>query len=276
MILETSEQYHANAAISHSKLEVFRRRPRLYQMRYITKEVPPPEPTAAFRLGSATHSAVLEPEKFATLYAQKPEGIDRRTKEGKAAWESFSAQHAGKEFLDAEEWAQVSAMMTAVREHPLASQLLSDGAPELVWRSHGATIALQCRTDWFNSKGVELSEGRPYVADLKTIETLDSDAYRSFEKSCFSYGYHRQVGFYLPLLTEVLAKPVFDFFFIVVEKQPPFGVAVFRLDDQAISVGQDETIDDLRRLKACVEKNEWPNVPSEITHLSLPKWYAQK
>jgi exodeoxyribonuclease VIII len=134
MILETNAQYHGNPAVSHSKLEVFRRRPRLYQMRYVTKELPAPEPTAAFRIGSATHCAVLEPEKFPLQYAQRPEGIDRRTKEGKAAWESFTQQHAGKDFLDAEEWQQISAMMEAVRANPLASQLLAQGTPELSWR----------------------------------------------------------------------------------------------------------------------------------------------
>jgi hypothetical protein len=276
MIIETSEQYHANPAVSHSKLEVYRRRPRLYQMRYITKEVPPPEQTAAFRIGSATHCAILEPNTFADRYVLRPEGIDRRTKDGKAAWEAFAKQHAGKEILDVEEWNQIAAMQAAAREHPLASQLLSSGTPELVWRSHGNSFSLQCRTDWFNAEGCELSKGRPYVADLKTIDTLDADAYRSFERSCFSYGYHRQAGFYLPLLTEVLGKPVYDFIFIVVEKQPPHGIAIFRLDDHAVSVGQDETIDDLRKLKVSIETNAWPNIPNEVTELTLPKWYANK
>jgi hypothetical protein len=43
-----------------------------------------------------------------------------------------------------------------------------------------------------------------------------------------------------------------------------------------VSVGQDETIDDLRKLKKCIETNSWPNIPSEITELALPKWYANK
>jgi hypothetical protein len=274
MIIETHAQYHANAAVSHSKLEVFRRRPRLYQMRYVTRELPAPEPTAAFRIGSATHCAVLEPEKFPTLYAQRPEGIDRRTKEGKAAWESFTAQHSGKDFLDAEEWAQISAMMEAVRANPLASQLLAQGTPELSWRVETGAIPLQCRTDWFNPKGCELSAGRPYVADLKTIESLDADAFRSFERAAFTYGYHRQAGFYLPLITEIIGAPVTDFFFIAVEKQAPYGVAVFRLTDEAVATGQDESLADLRRLKICRETNVWPNIEPEVTELGLPKWYA--
>lgn len=274
MIIETNAEYHGNPAVSHSKLEVFRRRPRLYQMRYVTKELAAPEPTAAFRLGSATHCAVLEPQKFPLQYAQRPDGIDRRTKEGKAAWESFTQQHAGKEFIDAEEWHQICSMMTAVLCNPLAEQLLAQGTPELSWRVETGALPLQCRTDWFNPKGCELSAGRPYVADLKTIESLDADAFRSFEKACFSWGYHRQAGFYLPLITEIIGAPVTDFFFVVVEKQAPFGVAVFRLTDEAVATGQDESLADLRRLKICRETDNWPNIEPEVTELGLPKWYG--
>ena len=83
MIRETNAAYHGNAAISHSKLETFRRRPALYYKRYITREITPEEPGAAFRLGSAVHCSVLEPGEMPARYAIKPEGIDRRTKEGK-------------------------------------------------------------------------------------------------------------------------------------------------------------------------------------------------
>jgi hypothetical protein len=276
MILETSEQYHTNPAVSHSKLEVYRRRPRLYQMRYITKEVPPPEQTAAFRIGSATHCAILEADTFEDRYVARPEGIDRRTKEGKAAWEAFATQHVGKEILDAEEWQQICAMRDAVRANPLASQLLAQGTPELSWRVDTGAIPLQCRTDWFAHIGCALTNGRPYVADLKTIDSLDADAFRSFERACFQFGYHRQAGFYLPLITEILGATVTDFFFIAVEKQAPYGVAVFKLTDEAIAIGQDESLADLRRLKICRDTNVWPNIEPEVSELGLPKWYPNK
>ena len=39
MISEPNEVYHANEAISHSKLELFRRRPISYYRRFIAKTV---------------------------------------------------------------------------------------------------------------------------------------------------------------------------------------------------------------------------------------------
>ena len=162
-----------------------------------------------------------------------------------------------------------------MQHHPLASQLLAAGKPELSWRVQpSGSLALQCRTDWFNPAGCELSGGRPYVADLKTVESLDSDAFRNFERACFSFGYHRQAGFYLPLITEIIGSPVFDFLFIVVEKAEPYGCAVYRLSDAATARGHDETITDLLRLQNCIKSEKWPNLPNDLREIGLPKWYG--
>jgi len=275
MISESNEVYHANEAISHSKLELFRRRPISYYRRFIAKTVARPEPTEAFRLGSAAHCAVLEPATFWDRYALRPDGIDRRTKDGKIAFAEFEAANAGKTIITQDEGWSVQEMTAAVLLHPLASQLLAAGKPEISWRvSPANSLALQCRTDWFNPAGRELTGKRPYVADLKTVESLDADAFRNFERACFNFGYHRQAGFYLPLITEILGSPVFDFYFIVVEKAEPYGVAVYRLSDAATARGHDETITDLIRLQACVKSEQWPNLPNELREIGLPKWYG--
>ena len=275
MKIETNEQYHANEAISHSKLELFRRRPISYYRRFVSKTVARPETTEAFRIGSAAHCAVLEPTTLLDRYTLRPYGIDRRTKEGKIAFAEFEAANSGKTIMTAEEFAWVHEMNAAVQLHPLASQLLAAGKPELSWRVEPVGgMALQCRTDWFNPAGCELSGGRPYVADLKTVESLDSDAFRNFERACFSFGYHRQAGFYLPLITEILGGPVFDFLFIVVEKAEPYGCAVYRLSDAATARGHDETITDLLRLQNCIKSEQWPNLPNDLREIGLPKWYG--
>ena len=274
MIRETNAEYHGNAAISHSKLETFRRRPALYYKRYITREITPEEPGAAFRLGSAVHCSVLEPGEMPARYAIKPDGIDRRTKDGKEKWNAFELANAGKIVIDTDEAAQVIAMTDAVRQHPLASELFGNGAAELSWRTQGS-LPLQCRTDWFNADGCSLSQGRPYIADLKTVESLNGEDFGSFDKAVFKYGYHRQAGFYLPLVSEIIGRPVFDFFFVAVEKCEPFGVAVYRISDAAAGLGQDETLEDLRRLNGCLIDNKWPNIEPTLREIGVPSWYGK-
>ena len=273
---ETIEQYHANPAISHSKLECYRRRPALYFKKYVAKTLPPPEDTSAFRLGSAVHCAVLEEKEFASRYVLRPD-CDRRTKEGKIQFAEFAAQHAGKTLLDADEMQQVVAMREAIAAHPLASQLLGDGLAETTWRKEqpNALGALQCRTDWFSSLGCELSDGKPYALDIKTVESLDSDAFRNFERAAFNYGYHRQAGFYLPLINEIFKWSVAKMYYVAVEKCEPYGVAVYTLSDEAIAKGQDENIADLVRLKRSLETNDWPNIDPTLHELKLPAWYAK-
>jgi hypothetical protein len=274
MIQESIEAYHANQAVSHSKLETFRRRPALYYKKYIQKSLPEIEPSVAFRIGSAVHCAVLEPTTFTSRYAVKPEGIDRRTKIGKEDYAAFEAGANGKTIISGEDLSLVQSMTEAVRDNPIAAQLLENGTPEISWRTDGK-ISLQCRTDWFSQTGCELTNGRGYIVDLKTIDSLD-DSYRGFERAVFSYGYHRQAGFYLPLVTEKLGIPIHDSYFIAVEKCEPFGVAVYRLSDEAVACGQDETIKDLQRLKSCIESGVWPNIDPVVRSVELPKWYTKE
>ena len=172
---------------------------------------------------------------------------------------------------------QVVAMREAVAAHPLASQLLGDGLAETTWRKEqpNALGALQCRTDWFSSLGCELSDGKPYALDIKTVESLDSDAFRNFERAAFNYGYHRQAGFYLPLINEIFQWSVAKMYYVAVEKCEPYGVAVYTLSDEAIARGQDENIADLVRLKRSLETNDWPNIDPTLHELKLPAWYAK-
>ena len=274
IVAESIHDYHANSAISHSKLETFRRRPALFFKKYITKSLPPVEPSSAFRIGSAAHTAILEPDQYHLRYAIKPDGIDRRTKEGKVAFAAFETENVGKILIAGDEHEQVLQMQESFYAHKLAEQLLIEGTAEVTWRTQGS-MPLQCRTDWFNPNGCELSGGRPYVADLKTVESLDDEAFSNFQKAVFRYGYHRQAGFYLPLITEITGAPVFDFFFIAVEKVEPFGVAVYRLSDDAVARGQDESIEDLRGIKACMDSSIWPNIEEKLHELGLPKWYSK-
>lgn len=272
---ESIQDYHAHRSISHSKLECYRRRPQMYYRRYVSQTVPAPEATFAQKIGSAVHCAVLEQDKFANRYVAMPD-INRRTKEGKIEFARFQTEHLGKTILSEDDMFVCGKMYSAINDHKLSALLLSGGEAEKVWRTPqtNALTSLQCRTDYFNSSGCEFSKGRPYVVDLKTVETLDSDTFRGFERACFGYGYHRQAGFYLPLITEITKYPVFDFFFIAVEKCEPYGVAVYKLTDDAISRGADETIEDLIKLKKSYANNSWPNIDESLIEIKLPTWYG--
>ena len=92
-----AEQYHSHPAVGHSGLVRIMRSPAHY------KDVltDPPDPTPAMRLGTAFHTALLEPDRFGQTFVVAPK-FDRRTKEGKAQAEAWDTENAGKTALTPE------------------------------------------------------------------------------------------------------------------------------------------------------------------------------
>lgn len=263
---ESSSAYHGSDAVSHSKLETFRKRPLLFKKRYIDKSLAP-ESSSAFVIGSALHCAVLEADEYAHRYVTRPDGIDRRTKAGKEAYEAFCLANEGKEVLEREDAELVSRMASAVRDHQIANQLLSGlGQAEVTWRvsQDGIPAGIQCRTDW-------IDEQQGYVVDVKTVDNLDGD---QFTRNVVNFGYHRQLGFY----SHVLAKCGLSdlrYYFVCVEKREPYGVQVFCAQQKLLEIGYRESLADLQRLAACYGSNVWPNIPTDIIYLGLPEWYKE-
>jgi hypothetical protein len=66
------------------------------------------------------------------------------------------------------------------------------------------------------------------------------------------------------------------FIFIAVEKEAPYGVACYELDEQAISLGHIIIEEQLRTYVECEQLNSWPCYSSHIQSLSLPAWAARQ
>jgi len=66
-----------------------------------------------------------------------------------------------------------------------------------------------------------------------------------------------------------------EFLFVCVEKQPPYAVAVYALDQDAIEWGRKQYQRDLAAVRNCMSEDHWPSFTTDITTLGLPAW-AQK
>lgn len=271
----TNEEYHSAEAVSHSRLEVFRRRPKLYFQKYIEKSLPPKARTHDFDMGSAAHALILE--GVDVYHAQTAVWTGGSKVKNRGAWQDFQAVNDGKLILTPEEDVAVFEMQAAIMQHPEASQLLLGGESEVSWRvkSKKLPIPLQCRTDKFNGAGCKLTDGRPFIVDVKTTPSLDDSEYRNFIRSFVEFGYHRQGGFYSALLLD-LGVSVRDFFFVAVEKEPPYGVDVYQMSESALSYGLAETVFDLKRLAECYATEKWPNRPHGINTIDVPNWYLKE
>lgn len=255
----SNAEYHAHPSVSKSGLDQVRRSPLHYWNRYLNPDRIIEPPTPAMVLGSALHTRVLEPHLFDDEYIVAPDGIDRRTKEGKLRWADFENDAGGKTVLKGEDVAAILSMADAIHHHPAARMLLrlpGKAEQSYFWKHEGSGVDCKVRPDWH-------SDDKRLIVDVKTTEDASP---RGFQRSLWKYRYHVQAGFY----SQGLGAE--QFIFIAVEKKPPFAVAVYAAAQNVLDRGLNEAEKDLQLIATCRAENRWPGYGDDIQPLALPEW----
>ena len=256
----SNEAYHALAAVSPSRLKVLARSPLHFFDQYLAadREVKPATP--AMQLGTALHTAVLEPELWDATVAVPPQAFDRRTKVGRELAADFERESAGKLVLTPDDAEQVRLMAAAVRRHPAARFLLDlPGRREAsyTWTDEGTGLECKCRPDWHSLDG-------RLVVDLKTTK----DASRvEFAKSIAGFDYHLQAAWNLDALGAE------QFLTIAVENVRPFAVAVYPASAAMLAAGRRRVDAALTLLAECQASGHWPGYGDLVQDpIDLPGW----
>jgi hypothetical protein len=250
--MTTNADYHADPAVSASHLHAVAKSPQHYWARFLDPDRTPLEPTAAMRLGSLVHCAVLEPDELGKRYSRC---ASRTTKAGKEQAAELAAR--GIEAVSDSDWSLAVAMNGSVRNHPAASALLKHGKAEqsFWWNDSTTGLRCKCRPDWFYGST---------IIDLKT--TTDASP-AGFARSVANFRYHVQASHYLAGL-----HGAERFVFIAVEKTAPYAVAVYELDADALAAGNELRLRDMRMIADCRATAEWPGYGDHLQTLSLPSW----
>lgn len=256
------EQYHKMEGWSKSSLDKISKSP----AHYLEAKSNPKEPTAAMAFGSALHCAVLTPELYESEYVVAPI-CDRRTKEGKATWQEFVDKSAGKSIIDYDTSGKVELMKKTIFSHPLASSLLKSGEAEqsFFWEDPRTKLLCKVRPDYLRNDNV--------CIDLKTASSAD---FFEFQRSAYKFRYHVQGAFFIDGIFHSTGRQCDEFVLIVIETEPPFGLMVFVLDDDAINIGR---VTYQRDLDTVVDWQEHPELYAAVykeslspVELSLPPW----
>jgi hypothetical protein len=261
----SNEDYHRSNGISRSNLEQLLRSPQHYQAAQAAHE----EPTDAMIVGTAFHVKVLEPDTFEQQVAVAPK-IDRRTNAGKEAWGRFQNDNVGKCIITVDQYDQISPMADAVHAHPIARVLLSGGESELSYYAIDPTtgVLCKCRPDYYNP-------GAGWgLVDLKSC--LDARP-EPFARAAFLHGYHIQSAYYSAVTQSARKaagddRPIENFFFVCVEKAPPYAVAVYLADDAMKLAGYNAMMEALSLYAECQRTQQWPGYPVRVNPLALPNW----
>ncbi len=284
---EPIDRYHATPAVSASKLKVARRSLRHFHRKYLQAGYVADEPSEAMVLGSAVHALIEGPEAFGAQFAVLPSGVDKRSNAGKAAWQAFVDAAGARRVIKQDVAQEARDMADAIRAHPAAAALLRGTQREVTWRAEVGGLLVQCRTDIWGETPVDVpfADGVRSiglrVVDIKKTASLDAEDYSSFQRQFFSLGYYRQVGFYSALLQMMIApeqRPQsgwVPFFFIAVSEET-HDVMVVEPDAEAMALGYEHAMNDLRKVRDAFAAGVWPGTPETVVPISLPEWFVRK
>lgn len=259
----TNADYHGGPGISKSGLDLIARSPLHYWSRYLDPQRTPTEPTPSMRLGTAIHTAVLEPGDFSKRYYIAPD-VDRRTKEGKALWQMAldESQAAGSELISADDAKTCMSIYDVVRSHPTALKVFASGQAEMscYWTDQETGLLCKCRPDWLNL---------PFIVDLKSTEDASADG---FQRSAWNWRYWVQAAWYIDGVEQATGQCPDAFVFAAFEKAPPYACAFYYADQAMIDMGRKEYRRLLRILADCMSADKWPGYDADVRPLGLPAW----
>jgi len=237
---ETMKDY-----LSYSQLKAFAKSPNHY-LAYLEQVF---EPTPQMTLGSAIHCRFLEPKAFPDRYIAAPK-IDRRTKDGKAAYELFLSEKGNKEELTQDQLELVYTLQAKLTETVPTQFLTADTEVEKFGVIHGERF-----------KAIADMVGDTWVADLKTCADASPEG---FMRAAHNLDYHLQSAIYRAVFG------VSEFYWIAAETSAPFNVQVYKQSEEA------KLFSDRRLYNLIQAYQRWDGNPqgysSQILSLDLPRW----
>tara|TARA_R110000850_G_scaffold1623_1_gene8895 strand:- start:1118 stop:1975 length:858 start_codon:yes stop_codon:yes gene_type:complete len=250
-----NEVYHALPGISKSGLDKVDISPAHYAY------AEPNKSTRAMEIGTAIHSAVLEPELFKVDYMLLKDVHDRRSSEYKQA---VKALGSGEKVLTGTEADRVTGMqLSAEGNEQWAAMTSRDHYSELsaLVQCPKTGVLLRARFDHIGFDGV--------AVDLK--KTQDA-RYESFQKSVANYRYHVQDAFYSYVYELVTGKPLEAFWFLAIEENAPNTCKLYRLDDEARAIGRRQFMANLEAYAEADKTGDWVTYDTTAELMSLPAW----
>lgn len=266
-----NEEFLKKRPLSYSSLKQFKKSPKHY-IHYLTE---PRAHSAAFTLGSAIDCLLLEPDKFedrfivTTMY--KGTGSVSLNKELKA-----QAEAEGKQILSPDDEALARQCIKSVLEHGMASELIQNRnavQKKLTFRYKGLPFV---GYQDFASQLVRGEIIKKIVVDLKSAQSADP---KDFMRDVAKWGYPLQAATYLNYYKRKYFQFP-DFYWLVVEKNKPFGVSVIRMDDKDKTNAMNEFDLLVKSFKYCMKNDLWHMgydfwlfEMKEVHTELVPRWY---
>ena len=215
----------------------------------------------ALAFGSLVHEFVLLPDVAEARYRPKA-NVDGRTKEGKAVrdWEASLAAQQGVKFIAEADYNAATSIATSIRTHMGATSLFTSGVAETAgiisdFLGVNCRIKPDYRTD-------------NHIVDLKTCVDARPDP---FVRSVINFSYQVQAALYVDVAEAIDGKKR-DFYWVGVEKDAPYAVAVYKASEEMLEHGRQQYRKAIDLYKECAALDLWPAYSQQVQTLELPGW----
>src|SRR5438874_1694876 len=164
----------------------------------------------------------------------------------------------------------VRAIAGSIRAHPMASEAFRGGEAEitLIWPDPDTGIPCKARPDYLPAHG-------HWIVDLKTAASANP---RSWRDQAYRLGYHARAAWYLDGAEAVLGQVPEAYWFVIVEKEPPYLVSVVSFDNDALVWGRTANRKACERFAVAAVADDWPGYrdPGQnhdrAFRVGLPPW----
>lgn len=215
-----------------------------------------------FDQGSAVHLAVLESHLFEERTVCH-EFTDYRTKAAQAVRDAAYA--AGQIPLRPQDMEMVNRIHDSLQRRRDIWSLFAncDSEVTMTWDWDG--LPCKARTDSYAHDG-------SYMLDLKTAASVNPSA---MERVSETHGWFFRAAWYLAGANEASQVLPERYVFVAIEKEPPYVVEAFEIDNRALVQAEQIMGRVITRFKECLGTRTWPTYSGKdggVIKLARPSW----
>ncbi len=223
--------------------------------------------------GTATHAAILEPDKFASDFVVwnvlTKNGSGKVAPRTGSAWDHFQRCNPDKTIITEKQHALAVAMHDAVWADDTARPFLAgkgEAEVALVWTDPETGLVCKGRVDRLTD-----INGEPTIVGIKTAIESGADA---MSKQSNRLHYHMQWAMYREGY-RVITGQIPRMIEIVVESKAPHDPVTYEITEGVIQPGLNIYREALDEIARCTATGKWPGQGGgEIVSLTLPTWAA--
>lgn len=233
----------------------------------------PRKVTPAMVFGVCLHHLLLTPDAKPRFVAVPKEFLTDggAISNAKAAREWKEAQaNAGFDVIRPDEIEQANRMVEAIRRHPAGNVMFRNGKPEVSVFGEfslpcGYSVDIKGRLDWLDDADA--------ICDLKTCASALPD---DISSASDEHGWGIQAELYLQLYNRAAElaglPPKSCFYWLAVEKEPPFDMVVYEYTAGHRTFYADRLHLILTKYASCKKADRWPGYSPRIQPLPTHKW----